>query len=304
MVLTSTDLGRYYKLLGQGKVRDVYEIDAKTLLFVATDRISAFDVVLENGIPNKGKILTLMSRFWFTQIPKLLPSASLETHFISLDLPKALAGTKEGELYQDRSMQVKRLKVFPIESIVRGYITGSAWSEYKKSGTVHGINVGEGLQESQQFPTPLWTPSTKAEAGQHDENITPEQAAKIIGSEYANKIASLSVQIYSAARDYAQAHGIIIADTKFEFALDESTQPPSVVLVDEVLTPDSSRFWDATKYTVGRPQESLDKQFLRDWLIANGLKGKEGVTMPAEVAERTYQGYMEAYTRLTGAESI
>jgi len=197
-------------------------------------------------------------------------------------------------------MQVRKLKVFPLESIVRGYITGSAWAEYKKGGTVHGLSMPEGLRESEKLEKPLWTPSTKAEVGEKDENISPKQAAKIVGQEYADKIAALSLQIYTAARDYATERGIIIADTKFEFGLDESADPPEVVLIDEVLTPDSSRFWNAAKYEVGRSQDSLDKQVLRDWLIKNGLKGKDGVAMPPEVVQRTRDGFVEAYERLTG----
>ncbi len=190
-------------------------------------------------------------------------------------------------------MQVRRLTIFPIESIVRGYITGSAWTEYQKSGTVHGITMPPGLRESQQLEKPLWTPSTKAEAGAKDENITPEQAAQIVGPDYARTIEALSLEIYSKARDYAAERGIIIADTKFEFGLDAEAadDAESVVLVDEVLTPDSSRFWPAARYEVGRSQESLDKQFLRDWLTGQGLKGKEGVTMTEEVVRRTAEGY-------------
>jgi phosphoribosylaminoimidazole-succinocarboxamide synthase len=199
-------------------------------------------------------------------------------------------------------MQVRKLKVLPIESIVRGYITGSAWSEYAKTGTMHGTKIQEGLRECERLPIPVWTPSTKAELGDKDENISPEKAAEIIGKEYADKIAELSLQIYQTARDYAAERGIIIADTKFEFALDESTTPASIVLIDEVLTPDSSRFWDASKYEVGRSQGSLDKQYLRDWLTANGLKGKEDVAMPDDVVAQTRAGYVEAYERLTGTK--
>ncbi|EON63626.1 phosphoribosylaminoimidazole-succinocarboxamide synthase [Coniosporium apollinis CBS 100218] len=298
IVLTSTDLTPYFPLLASGKVRDVYTLSPTILLFVATDRISAYDVVLANGIPGKGRLLTQMSAHWFSVLPPLVPS--LRTHFLSMSLPAVLEENKElVEAYRGRSMQVRKLKVFPIESIVRGYITGSAWAEYEKKGTVHGMRMREGLRESEMLETPIWTPSTKAQEG-HDENISPEKAAEIIGQDYADQIRDLSLRIYSAARDYALERGIIIADTKFEFALDESTSPHSVVLVDEVLTPDSSRFWDKEKYEVGRPQDSLDKQYLRDWLTENKLKGKESVEMPREVAERTARGYREAYERLTG----
>ncbi|KAK4982884.1 Bifunctional purine biosynthetic protein ade1 [Elasticomyces elasticus] len=296
--VTKTDLSSSFKLLASGKVRDVYEIDEKTLLFVATDRVSAYDVVLKNGIPQKGKLLTRMSEFWFSLLPTLLPY--LRTHFVTLDLPSSLASSPEAFIYRNRSMQVRRLKVFPIESIVRGYITGSAWSEYTNHGTVHGIGVPKNLQESEKLGQPLWTPSTKAEQGQKDENISPAKAAEIVGKDYADKIQRLSLDIYNAARDYAAERGIIIADTKFEFALDESAEPPDVVLVDEVLTPDSSRFWRADRYKVGKSQDSLDKQYLRDWLTREKLKGKEGVEMPEEVVRRTGDGYKEAFEKLVG----
>ena len=201
-------------------------------------------------------------------------------------------------------MQVRRLKIFPLESIVRGYITGSAWSEYSKKGTVHGLSMPKGLRESEKLEKPLWTPSTKAEAGAKDENISPEKAGEIVGNDYADRIASLSLQLYMAAASYALGRGIIIADTKFEFGLDDTTSPPSVVLVDEVLTPDSSRFWDAKRYEVGRGQDSLDKQVLRNWLVKEGLKGVEGVEMPEEVVERTRRGYEEATGRLMGEACV
>jgi len=299
--ITTTDLSAYYKPIARGKVRDLYELDSSSLLFVATDRISAYDIVLENGVKDKGALLTTLSAHWFSVLPSLIPS--LKTHFITLDLPEKLAKSKDAEIFQGRSMQVRRLKVFPIESIVRGYITGSAWSEYKKSGTVHGLKMPEGMKESQKLE-PIWTPSTKAEQGEHDENISPEKAAEIIGQNYADQIEKLSVDIYTKARDYAAERGIIIADTKFEFGLDESTSPPSIILIDEVLTPDSSRFWATSKYEVGRPQESLDKQYLRDWLTKGGYKGKEGVSMNEEVVEITRKGYIEAWERLTGKKWV
>ncbi len=199
---------------------------------------------------------------------------------------------------QNRSMQVRRLKVFPLEAIVRGYITGSAWTEYKKSGTVNGKQMPKGLRESEAFPEPIYTPSTKAELGQHDENITTERAAEIVGLKYAQRIEDLSLQLYKIARNYALGRGIIIADTKFEFGLDEETD--EVVLVDEVLTPDSSRFWPKEGYQVGKSHDSFDKQFLRDYLTSNGLKGKEGVEMPQDVVERTSQKYKDAFAILTG----
>ena len=193
---------------------------------------------------------------------------------------------------------MRKLKVFPVEAIVRGYITGSAWSSYKKNGEVNGKKLAEGLQESQELPEPIYTPSTKAELGQHDENISKEAAAGIVGEKYAQRIEDLSLKIYKTARDYAKEKGIIIADTKFEFGLDEETD--EVVLIDEVLTPDSSRFWSSATYKVGQGQDSFDKQFLRDWLTKNGLKGKEEVAMPDDVVQATRAKYSEAFFILTG----
>jgi phosphoribosylaminoimidazole-succinocarboxamide synthase len=198
-------------------------------------------------------------------------------------------------------MQVRKLKVFAIEAIVRGYITGSAWKEYQRSPTVHGIPIAAGLREAEAFPQgAIYTPSTKAEAGQNDQNIHPSEAAVIVGTKYAQRIEDLAIQLYTAARDYAAQRGIIIADTKFEFGLDEETD--EVVLVDEVLTPDSSRFWPADKYEVGRDQDSYDKQYLRNWLTKEGLKGKQGVRMPDEVVEETARKYREAFEKLTGSK--
>ncbi|KAL1961513.1 hypothetical protein VTN77DRAFT_1654 [Rasamsonia byssochlamydoides] len=294
--LTKTDLQGALPLIARGKVRDLYEVDDKTLLFVATDRISAYDVIMENGIPNKGVLLTLCTKAWFKILTDAIPS--LRTHFLTLDLPPQIPASLLPTL-QNRSMQVRKLKVFPIEAIVRGYITGSAWKEYQKSGTVHGIPVPAGLKESQAFPDgPMYTPSTKAEQGEHDENIHPSQAAAIIGEPYASKIASLAILLYKTAHAYAYERGLIIADTKFEFGLDPETD--EIVLVDEVLTPDSSRFWPRDTYEVGKSQESFDKQFLRDWLVREGLKGKEGVRMSEEVVQKTAEKYREAWERITG----
>jgi len=294
LVVTTTTLTTY-PLLSRGKVRDIYTLSPTTLLFIATDRISAYDVILSNGIPSKGHLLTQLSAFWFGLLAEKMPE--LKTHLITTDLPAGLSEEERRSL-QGRSMQVKRLKVLPIESIVRGYITGSAWAEYRKAGTVHGMSMPTGLRESERLEEPIWTPSTKAEIGQHDENISADKAAEIIGMAYAERVRELSLKIYGIAREYAEQRGIVIADTKFEFALDEATD--EVVLVDEVLTPDSSRFWDREKYEVGRGQESLDKQFLRDWLTKEGLKGKDGVSMTSEVVQRTREGYVKAFEMLTG----
>ncbi|KAH8589182.1 phosphoribosylaminoimidazole-succinocarboxamide synthase-like protein [Bisporella sp. PMI_857] len=292
--LTNTSLDALPKV-AEGKVRDLYEVDSKTLLFVASDRISAFDVIMENGIPDKGALLTLMSVHWFELLTTLVPN--LRTHFLTLTLPSAIPSSQHA-LFANRSMQVRKLKIFPLEVIVRGYLTGSAYKEYVKTTTVHGISLPSGLQNSQALPQPLYTPSTKAPAGQHDENIHPSQAAEIVGVKYAKRIEDLALRIYTAARDYAAERGIIIADTKFEFGLDEETD--EIVLVDEVLTPDSSRFWPKEKYEVGREQDSFDKQGLRDWLSKEGLKAKQGVSMPENVVKETSEKYREAFEKLTG----
>ncbi|MCJ1460996.1 Bifunctional purine biosynthetic protein ade1 [Mycoblastus sanguinarius] len=298
-----TDLGEHLPLVASGKVREIYKLDESTLLFVATDRISAYDVVLNNGIDRKGAILTQLSEFWFILLQSMIPN--IQTHYVSLGIPPSLNEQLPplvGSQLQGRSMVVRRLKVFPIESIVRGYITGSAWASYKNDGTLCGISLPIGLQESQKLDQPIWTPSTKAERGGNDENISPAKAAEIVGKPYAHQIETLSLEIYQNASAYAAERGIIIADTKFEFGLDEFTTPPSVVLIDEVLTPDSSRFWSAETYAVGRSQESFDKQYLRDWLVRNGLKGKEGIEMPEDIAKNTQSRYREAYQILVGSQ--
>ncbi|MCJ1349932.1 Bifunctional purine biosynthetic protein ade1, partial [Peltigera leucophlebia] len=272
---------------------------------------------MKNGIPLKGALLTSLSEFWFKLLQSLIPT--LRTHFISLSLPPKLSETLPPPIIsqlQQRCMQTRRLKVFPIEAIVRGYITGSAWKEYTEKGTVHGIRVsgpnGTKLVESQAFEEPLYTPSTKAEAGAKDENIHPDQAAAVVGEKFANRIEQLSLEIYDKvypfslylslslslslqndqtkpqtfqARLYALSRGIIIADTKFEFGLDPSND--EVILIDEVLTPDSSRFWPLATYLPGSPQESFDKQHLRDWLTENKLRGVEGVEVPDDVVKKT-----------------
>ena len=293
-VVTTIELQSLPKLTS-GKVRDLYEIDDKTLLFVTTDRISAYDVIMANGVPQKGAILTQLTAHWFKILKERIPD--LKTHFISLTPPSSVSD-EDKALIRGRSMQVRRLKVFPIEAIVRGYITGSAWNEYQKTGTVHGLSVPAGLQQCSQFPKPLYTPSTKAELGDHDENISPEKAAEIVGEKYAKRIEELALKVYTTAAEYAWEHGIIIADTKFEFGLDEETD--DIVLIDEVLTPDSSRFWPASEYKVGRDQDSFDKQFLRNWLTKEGLKAKDGVEMPQDIAEATSARYKEAFKLLTG----
>ncbi|KAH6686942.1 phosphoribosylaminoimidazole-succinocarboxamide synthase [Plectosphaerella plurivora] len=284
--------------LSSGKVRDLFLLPSTPdrLLFVASDRISAYDVVLDTPIPLKGAVLTLTSAHWFNVLPSLVPG--LKTHFLTLDLPAGLP-EEERIAARHRAMQVRKLKIFPVEAIVRGYLTGSAWKEYQTSGTVHSIKLPAGLRLCDRLPEPLYTPSTKAEQGAHDENIHPDEAARIIGDPaLAARVESLALDVYNAAAAYAAERGIIIADTKFEFGLDEATG--EVILVDEVLTPDSSRFWPADKYEVGREQESFDKQFVRDWLVREGLKGKDGVAIPDDIAKATGERYRDVFERLTG----
>ncbi|KAM0704430.1 hypothetical protein Q7P35_008664 [Cladosporium inversicolor] len=297
--VTKVDLSQYnIKKIASGKVREIFEIDDKTLLFVATDRISAYDVILNNGIPAKGALLTQLSAHWFNLIATWMPS--LKTHFLTADLPATIPSEARSGL-EKRSMQVRRHTIVPLESIVRGYITGSAWSEYEKHGTVHGMPMPAGLVESQRLEKPIWTPSTKAEQGEHDENISRDKAVEIVGESVAKRVEEASLVIYEKARQYAEERGIIIADTKFEFGLDEAGE---IVLVDEVLTPDSSRFWPADKYEVGKGQSSYDKQYLRDWLTNSGLKGKDGVGMPEEVVAETASKYREAFTKITGQSGL
>ncbi|CAB52612.1 phosphoribosylamidoimidazolesuccinocarboxamide synthase, SAICAR synthetase, Ade7 [Schizosaccharomyces pombe] len=294
MALLKTSLDAPFTKIATGKVRDLYECVEfpDDLLFVATDRISAYDFIMENGIPEKGKVLTKISEFWFDVL-----KPHVQTHLITSrweELPPVI--TKHEEL-KDRSMLVKKYKILPIEAIVRGYITGSAWKEYQKQGTVHGLNVPTGMKEAEAFPEPLFTPSTKAAEG-HDENIHPDEVSKIVGPELAKQVAETSVKLYKIARDVALKKGIIIADTKFEFGVDETTN--KIVLVDEVLTPDSSRFWLASDYTVGKSPDSFDKQYLRNWLTANNLANKPNVSLPEDVVEATRRKYVEAYEMITG----
>jgi phosphoribosylaminoimidazole-succinocarboxamide synthase len=284
--------------VASGKVRDLFDLDDKTLLFVSSDRTSAYDVVMDNGIPGRGAILTMISAFWFRVLAERVPG--LRTHFVTLDPPVGRLTPDEVALVRGRSMQVRKFKVFPVEAIVRGYITGSAWAEYQQDGTVCGLPMPAGLRQCEAFPQgPIYTPSTKAELGQHDENISPERAAEIIGDpKLAARVEELALAVYRAGRDYAAERGILIADTKFEFGLDEETG--EVVLIDECLTPDSSRMWPADKYEVGRDQESFDKQIIRNWLTREGLKGKQGVKLAEDVRQGTLQKYKEVFQRLTG----
>lgn len=295
--LTTIDLPNLDKI-ASGKVRDLFAIPSSpsTLLFVASDRLSAYDVVLATGIPNKGAILTLASAHWFRVLSERIPG--LRTHFLSLDVPTVIEDQQQRKVLKNRTMQVKKLKVVKVEAIVRGYLTGSAWKEYQAKGTVHGLAMPSGLQLSQKFPEAIYTPSTKADAGEKDENIHPDDAWKEIGDrETAEQVKQLSLQIYNAAAAYAWERGIIIADTKFEFAKDEEG---NLYLADEVLTPDSSRFWPRDTYEVGKDADSFDKQYIRNWLVREGLKGKEGVEIPADIAAKTEEKYKEVFHRLTG----
>lgn len=281
-------------LLHRGKVRDMYEIPGHPdkLLMVATDRISAYDVVMADPIPGKGKVLTEISLFWFKLLGDIIPN-----HLISADInefPEVCHQYRDQ--LEGRSMLVKKTKVVPIECIVRGYISGSFWSAYKKDTTVCGFKLPAGMQESDKFPEPLFTPSTKAEQGLHDENISIARMEELVGKELTAKMAAASVQLYQRAADYAQTKGILIADTKFEMGMDGD----QLILIDEVLTPDSSRFWPFDQYTPGKGQPSFDKQFLRDYLSSlDWDKQPPPPPLPAEILEKTKSRYEEAQVKLT-----
>nr|WP_298142961.1 phosphoribosylaminoimidazolesuccinocarboxamide synthase [uncultured Pseudomonas sp.] len=279
------------KKIYSGKVRDLYEIDDKRMLMVATDRLSAFDVILAEPIPDKGKILTAISNFWFDKLAGLVPN-----HFTG-DKVEDVVPAAELPLVEGRAVVAKRLKPIAVEAIVRGYIVGSGWKEYQKNGTVCGIQLPAGLREASKLPQPIFTPSTKAAVGDHDENISYEQCEAIIGADIAAKVRDTAIALYSAAVEYAATRGIIIADTKFEFGLDENG---TLTLMDEVLTPDSSRFWPAESYAEGQSPPSFDKQFVRDWLESTGWnKQPPAPAVPADVAQKTADKYREALTKLT-----
>ncbi|HEV2467817.1 MAG TPA: phosphoribosylaminoimidazolesuccinocarboxamide synthase [Candidatus Sulfotelmatobacter sp.] len=280
------------KLHASGKVRDVYDIDDQQLLFVASDRISAFDYVLATGIPHKGQVLNQISLFWFDFLADVVPN-----HLITADVEKYPPQVKKyADQLRGRSMLVRRAEIFPVECIVRGYISGSAWKEYKATGKVSGIALPAGLKESDAFPEPIFTPSTKATTG-HDENISFDQMCDTIGVENASHLRDLALRVYKKAANYARQRGIIIADTKFEFG----RTAQGITLADEVLTPDSSRFWPADKYAPGRAQDSYDKQYVRDYLEQiHWNKQPPAPALPPEVARRTSEKYLEAYSQLTG----
>ncbi len=282
------------RLRHRGKVRDIYDIDESHMLIVTTDRLSAFDVVLPDPIPGKGAVLTAMSNFWFGRTRRLIAN-----QLTDVPLEQVLKDPAERQQVEGRAIVVRKLKALPVEAIVRGYLVGSGWKEYKQSGTVCGIKLPAGLKEADKLPEPIFTPSTKAAVGQHDENISFEQAVEILGKDIAEKVKNATIAVYKECAQYALTRGIIIADTKFEFGLDEKG---GLTLIDEVLTPDSSRFWPADQYRSGANPPSFDKQYVRDWLEASGWNKKAPAPkLPAEVIARTAEKYREALTRLTGA---
>lgn len=282
------------KFLHRGKVRDLYEVDADHLLIVQTDRLSAFDVILPTPIPGKGEVLTAVSNFWFKKLGNVIPN-----HLSGID-PEAVVKTEaEKAQVRGRAFVTKKLKPLPIEAIVRGYLVGSGWKDYKKTGAVCGIQLPAGMQEAQKLPQPLFTPSTKAAVGEHDENISFEEAKKLLGADMAEQVKNATLALYTQAADYALTRGIIIADTKFEFGTDAAGK---LYLIDEALTPDSSRFWPADQYKVGSNPPSFDKQFVRDWLESSGWnKQPPAPQVPADVLQKTADKYREAQRLLTGA---
>jgi len=290
--VVSTTEFKTLNLKGRGKVRDIYDL-GNQLLIVATDRISAFDVVMPNPIPDKGRILTQLSKFWFDLTKEIVPNHVFSTEVE--DYPKNCQPYQE--MLRNRSMLVVKTEVLPVECVVRGYLSGSGWEEYKKTGEVCGIQLPNGLLESSKLEKPIFTPATKAEMGLHDENIPFEKVEKIVGKELAQRLKTLSIAIYEKARGIAEKRGIIIADTKMEFGLKDGT----LILIDELLTPDSSRFWPKDEYRPGGPQKSFDKQFLRDYLLSiRWDKSPPAPQLPEEIIQKTREKYLEAYERLVG----
>jgi phosphoribosylaminoimidazole-succinocarboxamide synthase len=282
------------KFLHRGKVRDLYEVDADHLLIVQTDRLSAFDVILPTPIPGKGEVLTAVSNFWFKKLANVIPN-----HLSGIDPESVVKTEAEKAQVRGRSFVTKKLKPLPIEAIVRGYLVGSGWKDYKKTGTLCGLQLPAGMQEAQKLPQVLFTPSTKAAAGEHDENISFEEAKKLLGADMAEQVKNATIALYTQAAEYALTRGIIIADTKFEFGTDNAGK---LYLIDEALTPDSSRFWPADQYKVGSNPPSFDKQFVRDWLESSGWnKQPPAPQVPADVLQRTADKYREAQRLLTGA---
>ena len=289
--ITTTQLTSLKKIYS-GKVRDLYEIDDKRMLMIATDRLSAFDVILDEPIPEKGKILTAISNFWFDKLKDVVPN------HLTGDRAEDLVSAADLPQVEGRGVVAKRLTPVPVEAIVRGYLAGSGWKEYQQSGTVCGITLPAGLQEASQLPEPIFTPSTKAAVGDHDENISFARCEEIVGAELAAKVRDTAIALYQAAAEYAASRGIIICDTKFEFGIDEHGV---LTLMDEALTPDSSRFWPADSYVAGSNPPSFDKQFVRDWLEASGWnKTPPAPAVPLDVREKTAAKYRGALERLTG----
>jgi len=280
------------KLRARGKVRDIYDIDDKHMLIVTTDRLSAFDVILPDPIPGKGRVLTRISNFWFKKMQHVMPN-----HLADIPLEQVVPDAAERAQIEGRAVVVKRLQPLPVEAIVRGYLIGSGWKDYQKSGAVCGIKLPEGLQQAQQLPEAIYTPSTKAAVDQHDENVSFEQTVKLIGQNLAEQVRDASLKLYKEAAAYAKERGIIIADTKFEFGVDEAGV---LYLIDEALTPDSSRFWPADQYQVGISPPSFDKQYIRDYLeTLDWNKTAPGPSLPPEVAAFCAEKYREAEIRLT-----
>jgi phosphoribosylaminoimidazole-succinocarboxamide synthase len=281
------------KFLHRGKVRDLYEVDADHLLIVQTDRLSAFDVILPTPIPGKGEVLTAVSNFWFKKLANVIPN-----HLSGIDPESVVKTEAEKAQVRGRAFVTKKLKPLPIEAIVRGYLAGSGWKDYKKTGAVCGIQLPAGMQEAQKLPQAIFTPSTKAPAGAHDENISFEESKKILGANMAEQVKNATLALYTQAADYALTKGIIIADTKFEFGTDAAGK---LYLIDEALTPDSSRFWPADQHKVGSNPPSFDKQFVRDWLESSGWNKKPPAPqVPADVLQKTADKYREAQRLLTG----
>jgi phosphoribosylaminoimidazole-succinocarboxamide synthase len=281
------------KRIHQGKVRDIYAIDDATMLLVSTDRLSAFDVILPTGIANKGAMLTQMANFWFDKLAHIVPN-----HLTSIAPESVVSSPADCAQLGSRAVVVKRLKALPIEAIVRGYLVGSGWKEYKQKSTVCGITLPTGLQEASKLPAPIFTPSSKAAVGEHDENISIAQVEALIGKDMAAQVAKVAIQLYTEAAEYALTKGIIIADTKFEFGIDNNGV---LHVMDEVLTPDSSRFWPLESYKVGSNPPSYDKQYVRDWLESiHWNKAPPAPVLPDEVARRTSEKYLEAFEKLTG----
>ena len=282
------------KLINRGKVRDIYDVDDNHLLIVTSDRLSAFDVILSQPIPGKGEVLTRVANFWFERTKDLIPN-----HLSDLPLEKVVPDNAQRATLGDRAIVVKKLKPLPVEAIVRGYLIGSGWKDYQKTGAVCGIKLPEGLQQADKLPEAIYTPSTKAEIGEHDENISFDKTVDLLGQELAEKVRDISLKIYTECAAYAREKGIIIADTKFEFGQDAAG---NLYLIDEVLTPDSSRFWPADQYQPGISPPSFDKQFVRDYLeTLDWDKKPPAPELPDEIITKTAEKYLEAETRLTGA---